>query len=106
MAESLRREQAAPAAGVWATLLQANAPTVISSLRACNVGSAIDRGDARIVHAGESEADSQYLLRSVPLPVGWPYGVTEGWTMLAEDRLEVRSAGGSVAFNVFGAEKA
>lgn len=106
MADTLRREQAAPAAGTWAVLLQANAATVISSLRACNVGSVVDRADARIVHAGESEADAQYLLRSVPVPAGWPYGITEGWTLLAEDRIEVRSQSGRVAFNVFGAEKA
>jgi len=100
-----------PSAGVWTVLLEVSVPTVISTLRACAVGGSnipglkADRIDVRLVSAGEAESGKQYRLENVPVPRGFPYAITEGWTLLGEDRIYVRSLLGLTAFSVSGVEK-
>jgi hypothetical protein len=105
MADSLRREQVAPAAGAWTDLLTAAGQTVISTVRASNTGTAKDVIDARIVFAGEAEDPKQYVMSSMPLPSGRSYSATEGWTLIADDKIVVRSQKGITAFSAFGVEK-
>jgi hypothetical protein len=105
MADSLRREQVAPEAGTWTDLLTAAGQTVISTVRASNIGSAKDVIAARIVFAGEAEASKQYIFGALPLPGGRSYSATEGWTLIADDKIVVRSQKGITAFSAFGVEK-
>lgn len=106
MADQLVRAQAAPAAGEWVALLQAAGPTIISTFRACAISDGVtDEFDARIAYAGDTESDEQLLCRGIPVWPGRPYSATEGWTMVADDALFVRSSRGLVAFNVFAVQK-
>lgn len=105
MADTLKRAQVAPAAGTWTMLFQAVAQTVISTVRVSNTSSSIDSIDIRVVYAGEAEATKQYAAEAVPVPRGRPFSVTEGWTLLADDTIFVRSRLGLSAFQLFGVEK-
>jgi hypothetical protein len=112
MADTLKRAQVFPTAGVWTVLIDVFAPTVVSTFRACNVGmnslpgSKADRIDVRQVYAGEAENDKQYLLRDVPVQAGYPHTATEGWVLLSDDRIYVRSLLGRTAFSISAVEKA
>lgn len=105
MADTLRRAQLKPDAGAWEILFQATGPTVVSTIRACNVASISDKVSIRHVYAGESEADAQYVCEEVVVPPGLPYSMTEGVTMLEDDVIYVRALRGTTAFHLFGAQK-
>ena len=106
MADTLILEQGKPSAGTRELLFTADGPTVLSSLRACNVGRVTDYARIARVFGSEAEKDEQYLAFDVPIPPGQPYAITEGVTLDLGDSIYVQSRRGSTSFNVSGAQRA
>lgn len=104
MADTLTRAQVKPGPGVWTLLFGAIAPTVISTIRACNLSAPTDIISIRKILAGAIEEDSQFLVHSVALPWGIPYALTEGESLLDGDAIWVWSQKGTTAFNLSGVE--
>lgn len=79
---------------------------VISSLVACNVGSTPAKINVRVAWEGE-EAFSlkQLLYHNLVIPEGETFVATMGITIDENEQIYVGVTEGSVAFNLFGAER-
>jgi len=104
VADTLIRAQVKPASGVWTILFGATAPTVISTMKACNLSSVTDSISIRKILEGAELDDAQFLAERIALPLGIPYGMTEGESLLDSDAIWVWSQNGTTAFNLSGVE--
>lgn len=84
-----------------------NFDAVISSLVACNVGDSNAKIDVRVVweEEGDTFSPKQLLYHNLVIPAGETFVATMGITIDSNEKIFVGAVEGSVAFNLFGAER-
>lgn len=98
--------QSKPAATTLTDLytVPASTNTVISHLAISNPGGTADTFRVSVAIAGAADALAQYVDYDIALGIGDAIEVLKGATLAATDKVRVRSAGGSLAFTLFGEE--
>lgn len=98
--------QVIPAAATLTTLytVPAATSTIVSTLVVCNQTAADAFFRIAIRPSGASIATSQYIVYNASIAAYDSVFITVGITLLATDVVSVRSADGSVSFNLFGVE--
>ena len=106
MADSLKvLGQVIPSAGVLTPLYTpAGSSAVVSSVLACNRGSAAARFRLAVAVAAAADDPKQYLYYDQILAPFTTFAVTLGIALATTDAIRVQSDTGTVAFNAFGVE--
>ena len=95
--------QSLPPAATEAVLYNCTSTATISTLIACNTGTAAEFNVA-VRRKGASAEDKQYIYFETPLAAGESFALTGGMTLGEGESIWVESDTGDVAFNLFGAE--
>jgi hypothetical protein len=98
--------QAAPAASSTATTTLATAavPTIVSSIRVVNRGTAATTFGIAVVPSGGTLGNQHYIAFDTPLGAKEDVGLVFGITLATGDTVRVYGANGSCSFSAFGTE--
>lgn len=89
---------------VSATLVTAATPTVISSIRVANRGTAPTTFDIAVVPNGGTLANQHYISFDAPIAAKEDVGLVFGITLATGDTIRIGSVSGNCSFSAFGSE--